>query len=173
MGRRRAPLRKFVWARSFGILATGAGTPLGLDLLGNFQSEYGAQLIGSTVVRIRGYIAPTAIGGGADSLGFGGVWGIIIGRDNDDYTDPLMAVEQREHDDWLAYLPWAVQNPNLAQEQLLSSNVDASPFAVDIKSQRKIEELGQTLQLWRTQLDGGDVDWTGWEWHLSIGLKLP
>lgn len=170
---RRAPLRKFVWARSLGILATGEGTPLGVDLLANFQSEYGAQLLGSTVVRVRGYISPTATGAGADSGGFGGLFGLIVGRDTDNYNAPEMATEQREHDDWLAYLPWAVQNPTSDGQKVVTTNVQASPFAVDIKSSRKIEELGQTLQMWRNQLGPNDQDFIGWEWHLSIGLKLP
>ena len=40
-----------------------------------------------------------------------GSFGLIIGRDTDDYSAPNMAMEQREHDDWLAYLPWRAGVP--------------------------------------------------------------
>lgn len=172
-GTRRAPLRKFVWARSQGFLP-GDAPERGLDLLGQFQQEYGAQLLGATVVRIRGFIVPANFTSPIVGT-VRGTFGVIVGKDTDDYSAPTLAVEQREHDDWLAYLPWAMNVPPADQYSpdvtRYTSNVQASPFAVDIKSSRKIEELGQTLQLWRSEptAAGG----AGTEWHLSMGLKLP
>ena len=49
-----------------------------------------------------------------------------------------------------------------------SWNPYASPWAVDIKSSRKIEELGQTLWLFHNS-----PPTVGLSWNLSIGLKLP
>lgn len=154
--------------------AAGDDPVRGFDLLAQFQQEYGAQLLGATVVRIRGYIRPGPfVGGPVGTLR--GTFGIIVGKDNDDYSDPTMSVEQREHDDWLAYLPWVagvpagdVYSPDI---RWTTSNVQADPFAVDIKSSRKVEELGQTLQLWRSEPTGSGQ--AGMEWHLSMGLKLP
>ena len=56
---RRTPQRKFVWARTQHIFAVGSDQRnYGVDLLQQFQQEYGAQLLGATVVRIRGFILP-------------------------------------------------------------------------------------------------------------------
>ena len=167
-------MRKFVWARSFGVLAGEQNGVFGADLLGQFQQEYGAQLIGSTVVRIRGYVCPTPF---ADyPVGtVRGSFGVIVGRDTDDYSAPNMAMEQREHDDWLAYLPWRAGVPGAdtysPDIHHTTSNANSAVYAVDLKSSRKIEELGQTLQLWRN--NPADSGGSSMDWHLSIGLKLP
>ena len=129
-----------------------------------------AQLLGSTVVRIRGYIRPFY---SEDASGvWGGTVGMIIDQDNADVettgnnqgsnNSPV----QRPHDDWLAWLPWESQaGTNFGPA---SWNPYASPWAVDIKSSRKIEELGQTLWLFHNS-----PPTVGLSWNLSIGLKLP
>lgn len=171
---RRAPLRKFIWARSTGFLDR---TVLGADLLGQFQQEYGAQLLGATVVRIKGWVVPNSIGGGADGQQMDGLYGMIVDQDRADYSlanNAEMAVEQREHDDWLYYSPWVVHNYTSAGFfRDVTPNPMASPWAVDIKSSRKIEELGQTLQIWQSTPTAVTPDYTGTGFHLSIGLKLP
>lgn len=169
---RRAPLRKFVWARSSGFLTRDDA---GADLLGQFQQEYGAQLLGATVVRIRGWVAPNTISAGADGSQFAGLYGFIVDTDRADYTFtgvPELAAEQREHDDWLWYAPWVVQNYSTTARTDLTANYQANPWAVDVKAARKIEELGQTLQIWQSTPDA-NPDFNGMGFHLSIGLKLP
>lgn len=171
-GGRRAPLRKFIWARSSGFLTRDDA---GADLLAQFQTEYGAQLLGATVVRIRGWVAPGTIPVGADGSQFDGLYGFIVDDDRFSYTfasAPSLAVEQREHDDWLWYSPFVVQNYTTTQRTDLTPNAQANPWAVDVKSSRKIEELGQTLQIWQSTPDA-NPDFTGLGFHLSIGLKLP
>jgi len=126
------------------------------------------------VVRIRGYIVPTPFQ--ANPVGtVRGTFGIIVGRDTDDYSAPNMSVEQREHDDWLAYLPWRAGVPGAdtysPDIHHTTSNANAAVYGVDLKSSRKIEELGQTLQLWRSEPTGSGN--ASMDWHLSIGLKLP
>ena len=49
-------------------------------------------------------------------------------------------------------------------------NAQASPYAVDIKAQRKLEELNQTLWMFFTPRGKGVITYN---WDLSIGLKLP
>ena len=44
------------------------------------------------------------------------------------------------------------------------------PYAVDIKAQRKLEELNQTLWMFFTPPGEGVITYN---WDLSIGLKLP
>lgn len=150
---------------------------IGADLLAQFQQEYGAQLLGSTVVRVKGWVVPNSISSGADGQQMEGLWGLIVDQDRTDYSlanNPEMAVEQREHDDWMYYSPWVVHNYATLGMAFrdVTPNVYASPYAVDIKSSRKIEELGQTLQIWTSTPDV-NPDYTGTGFHLSIGLKLP
>ncbi len=170
---RRAPLRKFVWARTTGVLVGPSET--GADLLDVFQTEYGAQLVGATVMRIRGYIRPNVV---ATSV-VTGHCGIIVESDNElnDQNALQQGPSARPHDDWLAWLPWLVDNstgvPALSRVAETSWNFNASPWAVDIKSSRKIEELGQGLHLWYDFVAGGGEPTPPVDYDLSIGLKLP
>ena len=174
-GGRRAPLRKFVWARTQGTLS-GPAT-LGADLLDEFQTEYGAQLLGSTVVRVRGYCVPVMTAASdppAPGQIIQGNWGLIVESDNDldDPTDIARSPIGRAHDDWMAWQPFWTSGDYTGPPQAGgSSNPQADEFSVDIKSARKIEELGQGLHIWYSYVTGtGTVDlW----YDLSIGLKLP
>ena len=106
--RPRAPMRKWVWARTHGALLPEVAAG-GANLLAPFQEEYGAQLLGSTVMRIRGYLQPFYTGGGAEGVGQSAV-GIIVEED-DELTEGGGTGNQpfeRPHDDWLAWLPYAV-----------------------------------------------------------------
>lgn len=171
-GSRRAPLRKFVWARTQGVLS-GPGT-LGADLLDAFETEYGAQLLGATVVRIRGFAVPVMTTAGGTPGITNGNWGIIVESDNDlaDPADITKAPLGRPHDDWLAWQPfWTSGGYTGPPSAGGSSNPNADEFSVDFKSARKIEELSQGLHIWYSFVsDTGAVDL---EYDLSIGLKLP
>ena len=148
---RRTPQRKFVWARTQHIFAVGSDQRnYGVDLLQQFQQEYGAQLLGATVVRIRGFILPFMTETFAGTVS--GTSGIIVDSNDADFevggpndgnnNTPLV----RDHDDWLAWLPWAfTSQATTGYIDVATWNQTASPWAVDIKSSRKIEELGETL----------------------------
>lgn len=171
-GTRRAPLRKFVWARTTGTLSE-PGTR-GADLLDVFQTEYGAQLLGATVMRIRGYLIPDLTSALTPGLITGHV-GIIVEQDQE-LTD--QAVENtpsaRPHDDWMAWLPFLLDNNQQAGLQApgnASWNAEAHPWGVDIKSNRKIEELGQGLHIWYDTVSGDAT--TNVHYDFSVGLKLP
>lgn len=170
-GRRRAPLRKWVWARSSG---EGLAPDVPINLLEEFQAEYGAQLLGATVMRIRGYCEPFfGVAAPGNTLSRG-VFGIIVEEDQELVTPPPDKLPNaRPHDNWLAWLPWAAagQDPGPAANGLTTGNAQASPYAVDVKAARKIEELGQGLHLWPEIVAPGTEP--VWHYDLSIGLKLP
>lgn len=161
--RRRAPLRKFVWARSVGVLSDA--TPAA-DLLGQFQQEYGAQLLGATVVRTRGFIVPTPSPGSGDNVF--GVIGMIVEGDDDLAQTQGVLPQDRPHDDWMVWHPyWMFEGTGAAA----LANAANSFWTVDFKSARKIEELGQGLHLWKGDYTGSAVH--GVRFDLSVGLKLP
>ena len=104
---KRAPLRKFVWARTVGTLS-GPDT-VGVDLLEDFQSEYGAQLLGATVMRIRGYIVPD-MGLIEPGNRVGGHFGFIVEQDQELADQAIENLPiSRPHDDWLGWLPWQLR----------------------------------------------------------------
>lgn len=171
---RRAPLRKFVWARATGFAS--APETSGVDLLDLFQAEYGAQLLGCTVVRIRGFVTPFVTGGTAGETAVSGRWGIIVESDNELSTqDPLVqGPGARPHDDWMMWAPFSFEPVALGPvgDQPATWNAEASVWGVDIKSNRKIEELGQGLHLWYDYVASGGVN-VNLDYQLSIGLKMP
>jgi len=149
----------------------------GANLLADFQTEYGAQLLGATVMRIRGYIYPqfaTAAPTG-DVVGQS-AFGIIVEED-DELTEGGGVGNQpfeRPHDDWLAWLPWSgvLSDAGPVGNLPATWNSHANFWAVDIKSARRIEELGQGLHLWADFSELPETDPSA-VYDLSIGLKLP
>lgn len=162
--------RKFVWARHAGAFdPTDTPGVHGVDLLSQFQENYGAQLIGATVVRIRGYVVPTS--DGSFTGNFQGRWGILVDSDNTDVTLASNDPGGRPFEDWMAYQPFSIATggQSTTLQQVATGNVYANEWAVDVRSSRKIEELGEGLYLfWNLP----ESTW-GLNWELSIGLKLP
>lgn len=139
----RGTRRKLVWARHAEEQFTvPTATFNALNLLGTFETAYGANLIGCTVVRIRlrwsAFIADTT---GQPVAGLG-----VRVADEADITtsapaDPLGPLSDL-HADWMAWdttlmtvLQGGTTNPSLA-----------GPLAsryLDVKAMRKFDELGQ------------------------------
>jgi hypothetical protein len=147
-----------------------------VDLLSLFQEEYGAQLLGCTVVRIRGLVTPFITGGTAPDTAVNGRWGIVVESDNELTTqDPLLqGPGARPHDDWMMWAPFEFEPDALGpvSNEPATWNAESSVWGVDIKSNRKIEELGQGLHLWYDYVASGGVG-VNLDYQLSIGLKMP
>lgn len=163
--RRIAPTRKFVWARtaSRGIIPAGPNVNQ-LALLGEFETRYGASLIGATVMRVRGEILIGRTTDVAlDAIVVGGIRVVTQTTDPADIEGegPLVDPEA----DWMAVFPVILQ-------RALGSTVDSGihRIAVDVKSARRLEELQQKLYMFWSQDGTNSVDIIA---HLSIGLKLP
>lgn len=167
----RANRRKFVWARNFNSTAI-TGDAVGTDLLSEFETAYGAQLIGCTITRIRGYFFAWGSNTAAEAqdayrMGIRVTTGFLelnpLDQDNSPWNDDWA--------DWMAWEPFATV-PALAGAQLLGDGV-LNARMIDVRAQRRLDELGQRLVL----LHGGapaapTITW-GVGWDLSIGIKLP
>lgn len=157
--------RKFVWDRTFGSIA---GPDTGADLLAPFRSQPGATHLGATIMRIRGYIIPSDAFG---TVAGAGIAGIRVDTWNEDPAEPSNQPVLQPNADWMAYLPWNLSAVATTDRFTGSAtwNDQASLWTVDVKSNRKLEELNQTLWLFGDQNGGGDRSYF---YHLSIGMKL-
>lgn len=155
--------RKFVWDRTFGALEA---PNTGEDLLAGFRSQPGGTHLGATVTRIRGYIIPSEA---FSTVAAAGVAGIRVDTWNEDPAEPDNQPVNQPDADWMAWLPWNVGATATAKDMQVSWNHNASLWTVDIKAQRKLEELNETLWLFGDQ-DGGAT--RSYFYNLSIGLKL-
>lgn len=167
-GYRRQVRRKFVWNRVWGTLSpTNQATSItGVDLLQDFRNTPGASTVGSTVMRIRGLLVPTGIDTVPNAAS---TFGFLIDSANEDPASGSNMPVNRPEEDWLGWLPW---NANLGTvpSEPGTWNSAASPWAVDIKAARKLEEVGQTLWMFMDRPTQGTYNVY---YNLSIGLKLP
>lgn len=161
----RQQRRKFVWHREVGAWTNPGGTgPFGTDLLTGFRNIPGATHLGATVMRVRGYIYPQVIDGAPTMAAVAGLrvdtWDQVLTAND---VSPL----QGSDEDWMGWFPYLIFGT--AGASSVTGNAQADPFAVDVKANRKLEELQETLYLFGSSTPG-DVTW---HYSLSIGLKLP
>lgn len=183
----RRPARKFIWAEVHGSMQTGTegseATPNYVNLTAAFENAYGAQLIGATVVTIRGFIAPTSFGSSepADQA----IWAagalvtsdsILHSGDTPENRDRALdyAPFNNPHDDWMLWVSGRLPS-DVAAAQVATSNVGGSEYGIYNRSSRKIEELGQGLYLFpdASTYDGAQRPLVYFNYELRIGLKLP
>lgn len=167
-GFRRQVARKFVWDRTSGTVvgaADGTGT-IGVDLLSAFRDQPGATHLGATVTRIRGFIYPESAGD--VPAFFAGVAGFRIDSWNESAVDLTNQPFAMPDEDWLGWLPYSIDTSAGPQQSYANWN-EGGGWAVDIKAQRKLEELNQTLWMFVTVPPTGVVNYN---YILSVGLKL-
>lgn len=162
-GGRRTQRRKFVWDRVAGSIP---GPATGADLLANFRDQPGATHLGATIMRVRGYVIPSETLG---TTGGAGIVGMRVDTWNEPVSEPTNQPIQQPDADWMAWLPWNIGAGEGARMQT-SWNENASLWTVDVKSNRKLEELNETLWLFGDQPAEGNRTYF---YNLSIGLKLP
>jgi hypothetical protein len=157
----RTQRRKFVWARSLTGELAAIGTVTESNLLADFETRYGANLIGATVARIRGVIAVRPDATPADTTV---VVGVRVGSDTDTV---LTGPTAQPYEDWMLWEPFilAATGTGVTQTQTAMTRV------VDVKSMRKLEEIGEELHIVASQT--GTETATELGWALSIGLLLP
>ena len=156
--------RKVVWARHSLTGATiASGVPVKVNLLDQFETAYGANLLGATITRIRGVIvagnniSPTATGQLLLAARIGASSEVSADA-NDGVTQPYL--------DWMLWEPLVYQA--LPADPQTSDSVALSRI-IDVKSQRRLEELNQELQMW---IAASSTSFA-YSWNLSILLKLP
>lgn len=164
--------RQFIWARAGGTFILTAGSTetneaYNEDLLEEFENEYGADIVGSTVTRIRGVIAVYPEQGATNpAMPIFGIrrYGERVSPNNLDNLASEPGPFSGPHADWMMYLPvfMSIEIPYQSRE-----------IVVDVKANRKIEELGQSLMLSAEQDPAIGTEAYNVVFALSIGLKLP
>lgn len=158
----RSSRRKVVWARSIVNDLTVPTTGVVTNFLASFETDYGANLIGSTVIRIRGLI------GASPNVSTGPSQLVLGVRVNSDATVALgNGPFDQPHLDWMGWEPFIFRFGGITGNEM--NRDDAVSRQVDIKSQRKLEEINEQLSVWS---QGNQQAWTV-SWNLSILLKLP
>lgn len=172
--------RKFIWARTQGVLNAGADA-LNEDLLADVKGRYGGDvLVGSTVMAVRGYVAPyVAQTSALNETSATGRVGIRVCNQADIGGAVAGQEEQAPYGvnaeaNWMGYFPFRMHSST--QPENATWNHMASPFGVDVGSSRRMEELGQTLGIfynWFAVDAGSPPEFVTIDYDLSIGVKLP
>jgi len=162
----RGRRRKLVWARTASTLAedgvtVAAGASDLQDLLASFQAGYGADVLGSTVMRIRGAV----------SISQGTVANDIIATMGIGVFPETLAVAEMHafnniHLDWM-YWETVFASP---------ANIPASDFSqvhnhvLDVRSKRKLDELQDGLFWNFANVSASSVNYRA---AFSVLLALP
>jgi len=168
----RAPARRrMIWART--LTSTGVGIPIAgaqIDLLDGFRvSNGGAQPIGSTITRVRIDLTMQVPGAFVpnDAL----VCGLIIDQATGILTEVPQPVTDR-HADWMWWRRLSLVNPHSTSDQDATGPL-ATSYEIDVRAQRKMEELGETLWFSAQAAGGSAVDRILLTTAFSVLLKLP
>lgn len=146
---RRGPRRKLVWARAADLNITCIPSTVpapvdaqSVDLLRDFESNYGAQLIGATIMRVRGLISVVPSQNGGQS--FYGAIGLKVDNQNIAIDSAAQRVASlSKYDRWFMYQPVVFQGGGSA---IVAPQLPLQ-FMVDVRAKRKIDELDDTLWL--------------------------
>lgn len=160
--------RKLVWARALqpfsALNAQVAQAPIRVDLLSSFEAALSSSLIGCTIMRMRGalWVQQGSAGGVASNI----VFAARVG----DFTE-LTGGSTADQNPCTAASDWFMYEP-MAHRTAASYGDDLSGRLVDVRSHRKLDELGQSLLLFA----GGDAaaaSTVNFGFALSILVALP
>lgn len=174
--RRAGPRRKLVWARtqnSFtlsSVALPALSAPVRHDALAQFVQAYGASLIGTTVVRVRGILNATGNGAVAQSVTIAAYIGdandIVRGPNaNDNYYD-----SNSRGKDYFMVEPFFIP-PTTASTVLFPNETQGR--VVDVKAMRKLDEVSQRLVIDASPISGALQNNNTFNLDLSILLMLP
>ena len=128
----RSNRRKLVWAR---MPVTVMDTPGSVDLLENWRDEMDwGGTVGLTVRRIRIQLTINDNGTG-DVFGVQPLVGIIRWNQDDSAGVPVLNSGAGRHADWMMF----------QQVSGLAQGGQTASYDIDVKSQRKLEEMRQTI----------------------------
>lgn len=163
----RGTSRKLVWARTNVTLQPLGGLHAGVDLLDTFRSQGGSSL-GATVTRVRGAFSYTPGGVALVNSALMGLYVDSVGLAPTDVADPFTVTGE----DWMAwnYIPVVPLGATLGTN---TPDVDpVNSWELDVRSQRKVEELQQTLYFVLHNF-GGAADQFSITGSVSVLLRLP
>lgn len=182
----RGTPREFEWVHSAGaeVVPFGEGVPGtgSWDLLAGARSRWGeGALRGATVVSVKGYIAPVPTNGYTGLVDMFGTFGIRVTEstlpdpeDLEEFPTPTGIEEQSWQflSSFHLFEPelWGTLPPDMT---ISTAHPTSSPWVVDVRSNRRIKQIGQTLGLF---VAGGSpppgTSDTNIYWSLRVGLKL-
>lgn len=136
-------------------------TPFQADLLTGFQTRYGADSLGVTVARIRGFIVVNSTVANTPVVA-----AARIGTEGEVASTDFNPMTAGEYNDWMLYEPLLA--PIAAREPVQ----DVSARIIDVKSMRKLDELDQTLFLY-AGTDSATAGTVSLFYNLSVLLMLP
>jgi hypothetical protein len=128
-----------------------------VNALADFESTYGANLIGATVARVRGAISMVPTVAGASQAIFAAR--VSLDSDATAGNGPYDA----QYADWSMYEPFVYNDAGVADAE------QATVRVVDVKSMRKLDEVNEQFTWW-IQARGQAYQAT---WNLSVLLLLP
>jgi len=183
----RAPRRKLIWARHSDGLVIPVDDPAGTQnryILGHFEDIYDADLIGCTIMRIRGVISAGLVGDSDTQQGYAAIrCGIRVtdhaDQDQTDYANDAM-YESQAYADWMAFEPFMLDAlGDIESGEIAEATAGSEIRRVDVRSKRKLQELGETLELvvGRPATDSADPPFNTMavrvRWDLSVLVALP
>lgn len=186
-GFRARPRRKLIWARHADGIIIPTGDPAGTQgryLLEHFEDRYDADLIGCTIMRIRGTITAALVG---DSDAQEGYAAIRCGArvtdhadlDQTDYANNAM-YESQAYADWMMFEPFMLDASGAIDSGEIAEASAASEIRrVDVRAKRRLQELNETLELLvgRPATDSSEPPFNTMaarvRWDLSILIALP
>ena len=149
--RRSAPCRRMFWARRAGLVTlTEDNVASQQSLLADFQAEYDADLFGFTVTRIVGHYTHWTSGSELVSTSYNLSVGIRVDEsvDTENVTDERQSARLPIND---PHVDWMYARNNLGiTHGTDSAEIDIAQgnrVELDLRSQRRLDELGQSLYL--------------------------
>lgn len=151
----RRPRRKLIWARTTHTALINPGGQLVSTPLATFETTYGAQLIGATLMAVRGVVCvtlrgPTVIGGNP------AIGRVRMGMRITDHSD-LAPVDyalgamygNQAHADWFLFEPFCLDNAGTIATA--TDEVDTTAASeirqINCRARRRFQELDQTLEM--------------------------
>jgi len=151
-----------VWARSLVTDLTVPTAGVIIDPLSSFATDYGANLVGATVIRVRGWTSASPnVSTGPSSM----VLAATVGNDAEVAVGggPI----DQPYRDWAMYEPYLFRFAGITTVDVPSRM--GLGRAIDVKSMRKVEEINEEYRFW---VQANLQSWTI-SWNLSLLLKLP
>jgi hypothetical protein len=173
--RSSGPRRRLFWARSTDVAQYSEGSPARWsNLLGQFNADYGADLFGFTVTRIVGHYSWFA----ADSQDVSTAYRLPVGIRVDEQSESIAGNARLDklpindpNADWM-YVRNNYGITDSVQTHSSTRENAENRVELDLRSQRRLDELGQSLYLYHGMVPFTDVTVT-FHWDLNILCKRP
>lgn len=160
--------RKVVWSRATFQLQTTVAAPVAaINILAPFETDLGAQVIGATVARVRlqGFVFSNEVAGTLTTPAAG----LLRTTQTEILASSNPAVSPGRHQDWFYFNAPALDG-GFAVAPL--DNINFHRFEHDVKSMRKIDELGDTIFFVAGQ-DPANAGEKTWRVQTSMLIMLP